>query len=391
MESIHKTVYERFRRACPDLICALYDPGQNLVLSTYPSAPKRDVFLSPITFQEDGQFSAYVSLSDGWFIRFGGSGKTSSDIDHLIQLVLSIQRLILKNQRLNAEISGDQDKMSLLLNRLFSMNTADDIAYTAISAVSMGYDMTLPRVLCLFKLQSTQDGGSLQENTLQTIIGIIQNHSKLSPQDLIGRVNSNQIVLCKTIPDATASVHQHCQPILSSICASLMELYPISVQVGIGEICHSFADYSASFLEITQVLRCQELLGRKRSFNYTSDNQLELEILGLPSSQTAHFLNEKLSILERSPQFLETIEALLRYNMNIRDAAEHLFVHHNTVVFRINRIKELLSLDPLQKNSDLAMLTMLYMYAKLKPIMFPSSRGYDAYRSETQPSKEATK
>ena len=103
------------------------------------------------------------------------------------------------------------------------------------------------------------------------------------------------------------------------------------------------------------------------------------------------FLNEKLSILERSPQFLETIEALLLYNMNIRDAAEHLFVHHNTVVFRINRIKELLSLDPLQKNSDLAMLTMLYMYAKLKPIMFPSSRGYDAYRSETQPSKEAIK
>ena len=391
MESIHKTVYERFRRACPDLICSLYDPGQNLILSTHPSAPKHDVFPDPITFSENGTFSAYVVLSDGWFIRFSGSGKSRSDVEHLFQLVLSIQRLILKNQRLNAEISGDQDKMSLLLNRLFSMNTSDDIAYTAISAVSMGYDMTLPRIICLFKLQSTQDGGGLQESTLQSITGIIKNHGKIGPQDLIGRVNSNQIVLCKTIPSTLSSVHQHCQPILSSICASLMELYPISVQVGIGEVCYSFSDYSTSFLEITQVLRCQELLGVKRAFNYTSDNQLELEILRLPLSQTAHFLNEKLSILERSPQFLETIEALLLYNMNIRDAAEHLFVHHNTVVFRINRIKELLSLDPLQKNSDLAMLTMLYMYAKLKPIMFPSSRGYDAYRSETQPSKEAIK
>jgi len=373
VEFIHKMVYERFRRACPALICALYDPGLRLINATSPHCPKKCTFLQEISLENNSTFHVYVPLIDGWLLYFSGKGASREEAEQLRQLALSIQRLVQQNQQLAAELNTNQDKVSLLLNRLFSLNTSDDIAYTAIAAVSMGYDMTLPRVICLFRMQSTQEDGILSENTLQAISSLIQSHSKMSDQDLIGRVNSNQIVLCKTVPADMPSIQQHCHPILSSICASLMELYPVSVQVGVSEICLSFSDYSTAFLELHQVMRCEVLLGSKKSFFYIGDKQFELEMLRLPLAKTVHLLREKLQILERSPQFLETIEALLQHNMNIRDAAEHLFVHHNTVVFRINRIKELLGIDPLQKNRDLALLTTLFMYARLKPLMSPES------------------
>lgn len=382
MELIHKAIFERVRRACPDLTCALYDPGLRLSAATSQDCPKKTLDENTPRFLPDGSFYVFVVLTDGWRLRLSGQNKTEADVRRICSLVHSIEKLIAQNQQLAAELSSNQDKMSLLLNRLFSLSTSDDIAYTAIAAVSMGYDMTLPRVICLFRLQSTMEESSLSESMLQAIVSLIETGSKMTDQDLIGRVSSNQIVLCKVIPDSVSSIPQHCHPILSSLCASLMELYPVSVQVGVGEICRSFSDYSASFLEISQMLRCEALLGSRKSFFYTCDKQFELEMLRLPLAQTAHLLSEKLQILERSPQFLETIEALLMHNMNISDTADHLFVHHNTVVFRINRIKELLGLDPLQKNRDLALLKMLYMYQKLMPLMSPDSKGYIAPKPE---------
>ena len=376
MELIHKAVFERVRRACPDLKLALYDPGLRLNAGTSSDCLKRYPAEDKPLFTSDGGFGAGFVLTDGWRLYLSGRNKTPDDVAHILALVRSIEKLVAHNQQLAAELSSNQDKMSLLLNRLFSLNTTDDIAYTAIAAVSMGFDMTLPRVICLFRLQSTSEEGSLSESTLQSIVSLIESGSKMTDQDLIGRVSSNQIVLCKVVPDSAVSIQQHCHPVLSAICASLMELYPISVQVGVGEVCRSLSDYSAGFLEISQLLRCQALLGSKKSFFYTCDNQFELEMLRLPLTQTSHFLSKQLEILERSPQFFETIEALLAHNMNISDAADHLFVHHNTVIFRINRIKELLGLDPLQKNRDLALLKMLYMYSKLKPLMSPDSKGY---------------
>jgi len=376
MDRIHKTVYDRFRRACPQLACALYDPGLRLNTATSPLFPKKCAPSQEISMDSDGTCTVYVPLSDGWLLHLCAENKTKQEMERLRHLVLSIQQLVQQNQQLAAELSSNQDKMSLLLNRLFSLSTSDDIAYTAIAAVSMGYDMTLPRVICLFRLRSMPEDENLSESILQAISSLIQNHSKMTDQDLIGKINSNQIVLCKTVPADITSIQQHFHPFLSSICASIMELYPVSVQVGVGEICHSFSDYSSEFLEINQVMRCEALLGNPKSFFYTCDKQFELEMLRLPLAKSIHLLGEKLEILERSPQFLQTIEALLTHNMSIRDAAEHLFVHHNTVVFRINRIKELLGIDPLQKNRDLALLTMLFMHSKLKPLMSPDSKGY---------------
>lgn len=43
-----------------------------------------------------------------------------------------------------------------------------------------------------------------------------------------------------------------------------------------------------------------------------------------------------------------------------------------TVLFRVNRIKKLLYLDPLHNDADRETLSLLYMYSKVKQITSPS-------------------
>jgi len=50
--------------------------------------------------------------------------------------------------------------------------------------------------------------------------------------------------------------------------------------------------------------------------------------------------------------FIETADALYESSMNINEAAQALFVHRNTVILRIKKMKELLGLDPIHNIKD---------------------------------------
>ena len=232
--------------------------------------------------------------------------------------------------------------------------------------------MTLPRTICLFTLAAQDDEGAVSEGTLHSVINLIRSQRLIGAQDLVGSINSDQIALCKTLSNPSQPVQSQIRPLLSSLCASILDLHHIVIQVGVGDVIRSISDYSTQFLDIRQMLRCRTLFNSPKTIHFISDFQTEMAIFKIPSAQLDHFLIEKLEILEHLPQFLETVEALFSCNMNINDTAEMLFVHRNTVLFRINRIKKLLCLDPLHKDADRATLSLLYMYSKVKQITSPS-------------------
>lgn len=59
---------------------------------------------------------------------------------------------------------------------------------------------------------------------------------------------------------------------------------------------------------------------------------------------------------------IETIRALMNSNFNIAKACQELNVHRNTVIFRLNKIKEMLNIDPITCSLDREFLTELGYY-----------------------------
>lgn len=61
--------------------------------------------------------------------------------------------------------------------------------------------------------------------------------------------------------------------------------------------------------------------------------------------------------------FIETAEALLENNMSIRKTAEQLYLHRNTVLFRLKKIREALGVEPSKSASDFQfILNLLHFY-----------------------------
>lgn len=65
---------------------------------------------------------------------------------------------------------------------------------------------------------------------------------------------------------------------------------------------------------------------------------------------------------EHRRSFCESVGALIETNYHFPEAAERLYIHKNTLVYRYNAIKQNLGIDPLASASDRAFLEAFYAY-----------------------------
>ena len=68
---------------------------------------------------------------------------------------------------------------------------------------------------------------------------------------------------------------------------------------------------------------------------------------------------------KRKRQFAEMIRALEESNYNLADAAAKLYIHKNTLIYRYNRMKDYLGVDPLLSMEAREFLGFLYTYFAL--------------------------
>lgn len=94
-------------------------------------------------------------------------------------------------------------------------------------------------------------------------------------------------------------------------------------------------------------------------------------LLAIDNKETIKaYYNDMLGKLEENDQnngtdYLDFLNAYLNSNCNINDTADALFIHRNTVVYKIKKINELLDCDL----SDIEVRVQLYLAAMVRNII----------------------
>ena len=63
---------------------------------------------------------------------------------------------------------------------------------------------------------------------------------------------------------------------------------------------------------------------------------------------------------EDRKQFIEAVGALIETNFNLTEAAKRLYIHKNTMLYRYNKFKDMLDIDPIRAAADRTFLILLY-------------------------------
>lgn len=179
----------------------------------------------------------------------------------------------------------------------------------------------------------------------QQIVDIIQGLINLE-KELVFNLNGHRYIIFKCCQEGE-NIGDFC----SSIIKELNRKYVLKYNFGIGSLCTRIEDYSQSYLSATKAIDVGKKIDSGKNIFFSNDYRLQILLGSISSEQKINYLNEmKMNIDfssadESTKDMILTVKAFFESGMNIQSTANKLFIHRNTVIYRINKFKETYKID----------------------------------------------
>ena len=226
------------------------------------------------------------------------------------------------------------DKASFIKNVILDNILPSDIY---IKSKELHINNNVPRIVYLIRFSGKNDCVPLD---------VIQNLYPDKNKDYVIGVGENEVVLVREIKssDDTKEIIKTAKNIVDTVNS---EFYLKSF-VGIGTVVESIKDLARSYKEAQISIEVGKVFDTEKNVISYDNLGIGRLIYQLPTTLCEMFLNEvfkkgAFEALDR--ETLITIQAFFENNLNVSETSRKLFVHRNTLVYRLEKIKKLTGLD----------------------------------------------
>ena len=185
-----------------------------------------------------------------------------------------------------------------------------------------------PRVVFLVEATRMEKDGMVTE----LLKGMFSSQSG----DYITAVDESSVILIKSL--ASDSTHESMMAVADTIVAMMNTEAMLNVRVAFGNVVQELKDVSKSYKEAKMALDVGKIF-------YAERNVVAYSILGIGRLiyQLPTFGENVPSQLD--DETLTTINKFFENNLNVSETSRQLFVHRNTLVYRIEKIQKSTGLD----------------------------------------------
>lgn len=225
--------------------------------------------------------------------------------------------------------------------------------------------MDMNRCVMLFQMDQTQKGSAY---------ALLSELIPLSDTDVLVEINRYLVALIKDMDgiDGTEELYQFAE----AVQETLMEEAVQTVNVGIGEPKDTLAQLGESYSEARRAMEVGRVFNPAGSIHVYKRLMLERFLMNVSREESHHYhsllFNRKTTKLFND-EMLQTIEMFFAKDLNLSDTARQLFIHRNTLVYRLDKVQRQTGLD-LRRFDDAVTFKILYELKKcgqekLKPIL----------------------
>lgn len=243
-----------------------------------------------------------------------------------------------------------------LIDKLFSGQIDETLIQ---KAKNLNFDPTGSYVAMIIDLNDIPNRKkNLEESMIRHMIQIA-NHLFLEkyPQSIAVSNNDQIIVLFSFNTKETSSkVISQIKKLARRFQQEIyLKKYTMEVNIGIGRVTPGLLYVHKSLQEATRCLKYIQSYNFEYNVLSYSDLGVQRFIMQNPKEELMDFIQEVLGpIIEyeqsRKGELLETLFVYLQCNQNIKESADALHVHVNTLNYRLKRIEEILSIDLKESN-----------------------------------------
>ena len=179
-----------------------------------------------------------------------------------------------------------------------------------------------------------------------TTYDIIQNLFPDKNKDFVISINEREIAIIKETHQGIEL--KNLEQLARSIVDTLSGEFYTHCIVGIGTQVSGIKDLANSFKEAQMALEIGKIFDTEKTIVSYENLGIARLIYQLPDTLCEMFLKEvfkKGSIESLDQETLFTIQKFFENNLNVSETSRKLFVHRNTLVYRLEKIKKLTGLD----------------------------------------------
>ena len=165
-------------------------------------------------------------------------------------------------------------------------------------------------------------------------------------QDFVLSVNETDIAVVKQISPSTTD--EELEKLAQSMEDTLKNELFIKTVIGIGTVAEHLRELADAYKEAQTAIDVGKVFDTERSIINYENLGIGRLIYQLPTTLCEIFLSEvfkKNSIDSLDQETLFTINKFFENNLNVSETSRKLFVHRNTLVYRLEKIKKLTGLD----------------------------------------------
>ena len=164
--------------------------------------------------------------------------------------------------------------------------------------------------------------------------------------DYITAVDESNVILIKALDTGEdyETVDQTAQTIVDMMNTEIM----MNVRVSYGTIVHELKDVSKSYKEAKMALEVGKIFYVERKVNAYSSLGIGRLIYQLPVNLCKIFIDEIFGEnvpMDFDDETLTTINKFFENNLNVSETSRQLYVHRNTLVYRIEKLEKSTGLD----------------------------------------------
>ena len=163
--------------------------------------------------------------------------------------------------------------------------------------------------------------------------------------ELVAMTETDAIVIAET---GTNISHRDLEALGTVFQQAAFELFGCRPIVGIGSVVIDIRQLADSYRESLYVLALIYLFEGKRTvidYNHLGINRL---IYQLPLPLCEKYLNEVFlrgGFESLETETMDTVDCFFKNNLNVSETARQLFIHRNTLMYRLEKVKKLTGLD----------------------------------------------
>lgn len=277
------------------------------------------------TFEQNGYLFALTASTPQYILAV--SSDRSNALDVLTMATIMVETMLNSGNT----IADSWDVYRRILR--------EEITGSELEALAIEYQISLEQTRCVILFHIKQTGDSSAFSLLNELIPQAEG-------DALVEMDRHTVVLLKDMDgiDDTEELRQFSE----AVQETLMNETAHHTTVSIGTPRRELFGIGESYREARRAMEVGRIFNGDKSIFVFSNMMLERFLSELPRDITSYYhgllFNRKTAQLFNE-EMLYTIEMFFKKDLNLSDTARQLYIHRNTLVYRLDKVQRIVGLD----------------------------------------------